>query len=190
MAIDGTTKPAGYTPRLNTIQAVEYALGPFHFTDLILNSFVVGTIPSGASLAFGAQIYNWPDVVSGSARVSVLETFMNIRLSGSGVVQTDTPEVGIGSVVASGAVATLSGTFEDYVDGGAAGGNLFGGQDGAIPTDIASDQFMKGSLTTVKPFIRTGTSPDVFLNVADAWAVNANGTLTCSGRIYIRWIGS
>lgn len=173
---------AGVVAAPTTQLAVEYGQGPWHLTKIIFTGFAVGAAPSGASLGFGAKIYTWPVDYS----VMVEDVSICGSLSSTASVKTDTPEVGIGTVVASGVIATLSGTFENLVDGGAAGGTI---DADAVAPDVNGTVFQKASLTTARPVIQKtgGAARDLFLNLADAWAASANGNVTFTGDVMIRW---
>jgi len=89
--------------------------------------------------------------------------------------------MGLGSVIATGTVAVLSGTatFEDYITGqtvsdcaGTTVRKALGATSG-IGTGIALNQ--------------VGDVKDVFLNVADGWNAGVTGDLTATGRIVLSW---
>lgn len=159
------------------VTAKEYGDGYDHVTVLTLADVAVGTITGSTNEAFGALIYTFP------AGVHVHEvTYMTVGLTTAGTTTTDTPDVGIGSVIGTGAVSVLSGTatFEDYVTGQTAG-------------DCA------GTATTAGPLgatagVLTGISLNkaadvkaVHINCADGWAAGATGALTADGTVVIKW---
>jgi hypothetical protein len=170
-----------------TVVATEKAVGDAHVTELTLTAFSVGTIGDAASKGIGAKIYTLP-----AGAIVVEDASIVGGLTADADVVTDTPEVGIGTVVASGVIATLSTTAEDIVDGGAAG--YVGGD--AIAPDVNGTVFYKGRTFTTPVMIKTsgGKSHDLFLNVADGWA-NVDlvgppvytGVLTFTGTITLRW---
>lgn len=179
----GAIAAAGSVPG-STVVATEYGQGDFHATRLDLTAFVVGTSGDNANLAFGAKIYTFP-----AGDIAVHDATLSGGLTAAISVTTDTPEVGIGTVVATGAAATLStGTWENIMDGGA---TLAGIGDGvSVAPDVAGTRFHKRALSTVKPFIKVtgGLAHDVFLNVADGWAdVTAAGAVTFTGTIWLYW---
>jgi hypothetical protein len=179
-----TTTNVGTVTTPATTTAAEYGDGVDHLTVLTLTDFVVGTSGDNASLGFGAKFYTWP---VGPAILCDAVTIAG-GLTAAISVTTDTPEVGIGSVVATGAVATLStATWENYVDGGAAGGT---GDADTVAPDVAGTAFYKCNLSTVRPIIQPtgGLARDLFLNVADGWAdVDAAGAVTFTGVITLKW---
>jgi hypothetical protein len=148
---------------------------------LTLTNFAVGTIADNAALAFGAKFFTLPAGAILVESVSIVGA-----LTGAVSVTAQTPEVAIGSTVGTGASATTSGTMEDYIDGGAAGGI---GGDSTAP-DIAGGTFYKSALFTNPVLVKTsgGKSHDMFLNVAATWAdVAATGAMTFTGVITVRW---
>lgn len=176
--------PAGGTVGASTVVASEYGNGVDRLTVLTLTSFLIGTSGDNANLALGAKFYTWPTGVNILVESAALSGGVTAAIS----VTTDTPEVGIGSVVATGAAATLTtGTWENIMDGGASGSSV---DAAAVAPDVAGTVFHKKSLTTVTPIIKAsgGAARDLFLNVADGWAdVTAAGAVTFTGKIILKW---
>jgi hypothetical protein len=179
---DGTS---GTVTTAATTVAVESGNDVDHFTKLTMTGFVIGTSGDGTNLAIGAKFYTFP---AGDIVVKDMVIFGKFTAAMS--VTTDTPEYGVGSVIGSGAVTTLSTTMEDYIDGGAAGG-VIGGT--AVLPNVAGDTFvLKGMLaaSTMGVWIKTtaGLSHDLFLNVADGWTdVTAAVPVTFTGTITFNW---
>ena len=107
-------------------------------------------------------------------------TYQSVGFTGGGTVDADTPDVGIGSVIATGAVSVLGGTatFEDYITGSAA-------------ADCSGTALVVGPVGAVAG-IHTGISLNkaadvkaVHLNVADTWA--GADTMTATGTVVIKW---
>jgi hypothetical protein len=96
---------------------------------------------------------------------------------------TGTPELGVGSTVGTGASATLSGTMEDYMEGGVKG--MGGGSIGT--TDVSgATTIIKGS--TVGHVGLAADGHDMYLNFAGAWPdITAAGDVTATGSIWIKW---
>lgn len=131
-----------------------------------------------------AKFYTWPTGLNILVEWAAISGGITAAIS----VTTDTPEVGIGTVVASGANATLTtATWENLIDGGASGSSV---DAAAVAPDVAGTVFHKKSLTTVTPIIKAsgGAARDLFLNVADGWAdVTAAGAVTFTGKIILKW---
>ena len=167
-----------------TTSVVEYGNAIEHMTVLTMTNFAIGTSGDNASLGIGAKFYTWPTGVN----ILVEEVALSGGITAAISVTTDTPEVGIGTVVASGAVATLTtATWENLMDGGASGSSV---DAAGVAPDVAGTVFHKKSLTTVTPIIKAtgGAARDLFLNVADGWAdVTAAGAVTFTGKILIEW---
>jgi hypothetical protein len=154
-----------------------------YVSTLTLDAFAVGTSGDNASLALGAQIFEFP-----AGPILVTGADLKGGVTAAISVTTDTPEIGLGTVQASGANATLSTTTEDIIDGGAAG--YIGGI--AICPDVAGGLVAKGMLATSKSGVYIATSGGkahtVFLNVADGWAdVTAAGAVTFTGTVVLTW---
>lgn len=157
------------------VTAVHYGEGYHHTTVLTLTDVAIA-IAAAADEGNGALIYTFP------AGVHIHEvSYMSVALQGGGTVNADTPDIGIGSVIASGANALLSAvgaTSEDYITG-----------------QTAAD--CNGTATVVGPLgatagILTGISLNaaadvkaVYLNVADGWA--GTDTVAATGTVVLKW---
>lgn len=106
-------------------------------------------------------------------------TYMDVTLQGTGTVDTDTPDVGIGSVIATGAVATLDGTptFEDYITGQTA-------TDCNGTATVAQLGATAGLMTGIS-LNAVGDVKALYLNVADTWA--GADTITATGTVTLQW---
>lgn len=170
----GTVTTAG------TTVAEEQGNGIWHTTKLTLTAFAVGTSDDNASLAIGAEVYTFP-----TGTILVENTSIVGGVTAAISVTTNTPEVGLGTTIGTGAAATLTTTMEDLMDGGA--GST--GSDNVAP-DVAGGTLYKASNFTAPILIKTtgGKAHKLFLNVAAAWAnVTAAGAVTFTGVITVRW---
>ena len=179
-----TTTNVGTVTTASTTVAEEHGDAISHFTKLTMTNFVVGTGADNASLGIGAKFYTFP-----AGTIIVRDATLVGGTTLAADVTTGSPEVGIGTVIASGAVSVLSGTatFEDIIDGNASatGGDTTGNLTGA-----AIYKNSDGS-TRDSVLIKTtgGKARDLFLNVAVAWPNSTTGTLavTFTGVITIKW---
>lgn len=130
------------------------------------------TISGAGSHAVGALIYTFP---AGDFVVDALA--ISLSLQGGGVVDADTPDVGLGSVIATGAVALLSGTptFEDY----------FTGQTFADVDGTASDVALLAVSPAGERLVLAASAHTLHLNIADGWA--GADTILASGTVTIFW---
>lgn len=147
-----------------------------HYGDGISNTAVITlaavdlTIGDNADLAAGALIYTLPAGV-----VSVHRATMNVAISATDVAnQSDTPELGLGTVIGTGAVAVLGGTatFEDILAGTAA-------------ADANGTDLLVAVNTPLA--IASGSAHTVHLNIADGWADGTDQTATASGTVVIEY---
>lgn len=162
------TVPAGVT-------AVHYGNGSHITTVLTLANVDLGAIAGAGAAATGALIYTFP------AGVHVHEvSYMSVGVVGDLAVQADTPDIGIGSVVASGAVDVLGGTatFEDYITGQTL--NDVNGTAEVVMTVATA-----GALTGIS-LNAAGDVKAVHLNIADTWAA-ASAALLASGTVVLKW---
>jgi len=167
-----TTKNVG-TKSDSVASVVEYGDAKFHVTEIAISSAHFADIPGGADLALGQLLYTFP-----TGAIVVKGAYMNIALNESdGNITADTPDVGIGTTVASGVVNVLGGT--------AAFENILTGQ---TATDCDSTYTTK-TLALADPLeIETGGDKTVYLNVADGWAASGEDALEYVGTVVIEWV--
>jgi len=91
-----------------------------------------------------------------------------------GNITADTPDVGLGTTIASGAVAVLGGT--------AAFENVLTGQTFTDCDGTAEDATV-GTQLVVEP----GDSHALYLNVADGWAADGDAGAVVSGQVVVNW---
>lgn len=131
---------------------------------------VLPDIAGGANLAVGKLLYTFP---AGAIRVTA--TKMSVAITQTdGAITADTPDVGIGTTIASGAVALLSGT--------AAFENILTGQTAADCNGTATVKTVDTSLV-----IESAGAHTVYLNVADGWAATGDDAAILSGTVTIHW---
>ncbi len=160
-----------------TVVAEEFGDGIHHQTILTLTDHIVGAPGAGANLAIGSKVYTFP------AGVQAHKTSrFNLGLAVGGV-DTDTPDVGLGSVIGVGAVATLNGTatFEDYITGQTWTATCDGTLQACAPLGATA------GINTGISLNDTGNVKDIFLNAADGWNAGVTGNLTVSGTIILNW---
>lgn len=155
------------------VTAVEYGDGKTHQTVLTIAS-VLPAIAGGASLGVGKLLYTLPAgahiIESAYMSVAIQQTEENIT--------ADTPEVGLGTVIASGAVAVLSGTgtFEDIITG-------------QVAADCDGTATVKTAIPTaaVPLVIEAAGAKTVHLNVADGWAASGDAAAVITGTVVLNW---
>jgi len=150
--------------------AVEYGDGHFHKTVLTIDT-AFGAIVGGTNLGLGKSIYTLP-----AGAVGVKISYMDITLDeADGNITTDTPEVGIGNIVAVGAVTDLStpATFENVITGTAAADC-----DGTATVLGVVDQPLS---------VAVAGSHELFLNIAAAWTAGGETALSVTGTVILEW---
>lgn len=162
-----------------TVSFNEYSTGGDLLIVLTLTNFIVGTIPAAnAALAVGAALYTFP---AGDQHLETAFSFWGLALTlpSTGVACN----TALGSVVGSGAVATLAGTAtfmdrltQQAITSAAGGGTAVNagpiGATAGIQTGIA----LNG----------TGAVKTVYLNAAGTFATGNAGSLLANGQIYIK----
>lgn len=188
VAVDATTWAAfGVMPQVAQFGtagtgavAAEYSAdGIHHTTVLTLTDFAVGTVSDNAAKCVGGLLYTLP---AGACIVESAQ-FIDVALTLDADVQSDTPELGIGTAQGSG------------------GANATLGADAAAAEDIGPQSTAWSAVDgTTKDYttLPTGSAPQIiesgdahtlYLNAAATWADTSSGTLalTADGTIIINW---
>lgn len=170
----GLKTSAGVGTAASGTTAVEYGDGRLHQTILTVAT-TLPAIAGGANLGVGKLLYTLP------AGAQVIESaYMSIAITQTEAhINADTPDVGLGTVIASGVVATLDGTatFE----------NILTGQTAANCTGTAT---VKTAKATASPFELVREAADaktIYLNVADGWAASGDAAALLTGTVVINW---
>jgi hypothetical protein len=171
--VDSSSRPisyAGYGTAASGSTAVEWGTTRKHHTILTVNT-TLGAIAGGASLGLGKLLYTFP---AGAIRINSVR--MSIAITQTQAhINADTPDVGLGTVVASGAVATLDGTatFENILTGQTA-------------TNCTGTATVKTAACTL--CIESADSVRVvYLNVADGWAASGDAAAILTGTVALDW---
>lgn len=161
--------PAG-TPATG-FTAVEGGFGAFHRTTLTINT-TLGAIAGGAALALGKLAYTLP----AGAKI-VKSAYGSIILDElDGNITADTPDVGLGTTLASGANALLS-------TAGATTEDILTGQTAADCNGTATVKTVANQIKVIE----TGDAHTIYLNVADTWAAGGEAACPVTGTIVLEW---
>lgn len=150
--------------------AVEYGDGRNHITVLTVST-TLPAIAGGANLGVGKLLYTMP---AGACVIRSAKMSMAITQT-QGNITADTPDGGLGSVIASGVVATLDGTatFEDILTG-----QTFNDCNGTAEVKTVANQPM---------VMETGAAHTVHFNVADGWAASGDAAAILAGTVILDW---
>ncbi len=169
----------GSTPSsISTITFNEYGDGRDITTVLTLNNFVVGTLAgAGAALGMGNIVYTFP----AGQHLELVYGFSNLSLTAAGTAVN--ADVGLGSVIATGAVSVLSGTatFENRLTGQTIGTDPAGG------TAVSALLGATAGIGTGISLNVAASVKNVFLNAAGTWNANNTGSLLANGVITLKW---
>lgn len=149
--------------------AAEAGNAVYHRTTLTVDT-VLPAIAGGANLGVGVLAYTFPAgrivIHASSIDLAIQQTEENIT--------ADTPEIGLGTTIASGAVAVLSGT--------AAFENILTGQ-------VAADCDGTPTLKTLATVLVLEAADDhtVHINVADGWAADGDAAAALTGSVVLVW---
>jgi len=151
------------------VTAVEYGDGFMHTTKLTIDT-TLGAIAGGAALGLGKLLYTLPAgtqfIVNAYMEVAITQTQDHIT--------ADTPDVGLGTALAEGVIATLDGTaaFESLITGQTAADC-----DGTATQAAALVAEIRGA----------AADKTVYLNVADTWAASGDEAALLTGTVVLVW---
>ncbi len=150
--------------------ATEHGDG-FNNTTILTVNTVLPAIAGGEDLSVGKLLYTLPAgaIVINSAYMSmgITQTEANI--------DADTPDVGLGTSLASGANALLS--------DGMGTENLLTGQTAANCTGTATLKTVADQVLVIE----AGADHTVYLNAADGWAADGDAAAILAGTVVIHW---
>jgi hypothetical protein len=142
-------------------------------TSLVVGSRTVDTV-TGAALGLGSLIYTFP---AGDILINGATATMTATPSGA-TLDTDQPYMGIGTVVASGAVADLTGTatFDSIVEQDQVNAAF----SGAVAKTALNTTY------SATPILAAGAHT-VYLNIADTWAAQDAALALAASSVIINW---
>jgi len=148
---------------------VEYGDGVFHQSVITVDT-TLGDIAGGAELGLGKLVYTLP-----AGALDVKSTYMSMALTQTdGNITADTPDVGIGTTIASGA--------HDLLSEVAGSENMLTGQTAGDCNGTATVKHLATS-----KIVATGDDHTVYFNVADDWAASGDDACAIAGTIIIEW---
>jgi len=157
------------------VSILEFGDGFNHVTRIDLGTGVFPSITGDTAQAVGLLVYTFPTGV-----IYIDAIHMDVAIDGVTAIQGDTPDVGLGTVIASGAVSVLGGTatFEDWINGIAAAD--------ANGTNTDTTTIPNVSSLIV---LEAGETHAVHFNAADLWddASGGDSSPDLSGQIWIAW---
>ena len=163
---------------VSTVAVQEYGTAKNRTTVLTLTNFIIGAVPGAGALAIGNIVYAFP---AGQH----FEQFYSFSALAHTIPGTAVSvNTALGSVIASGAVATLAGTatFMDRLTQQAITTAAGGGAAVSAQT-MATAGFGTGIANNVAASVK-----NVFLNGAGTWNANNAGNLLANGVIILQWV--
>ena len=161
-ASSGITKGSGSL----ISEAYEYGVGPFRRTILKTGVSLTKNIASDAAEGFGQKLYTFPEglIVPIGGKIEVTSTCETGLSATAG-------EVGLGTVIATGAIATLgagAATMEDIMEGTTIANHVAAT---ALAIDEANLSVVFGTQGATAPGVLdgSGTAKAVHFNVASTW---------------------
>lgn len=141
-----------------------------HVTTLTVQS-ALPAIAGGANLAVGKLLYTFP-----AGPIVVHAAYMSVGVTQTqGNINADTPDIGLGTTIGSGAVAVLGGT--------AAFENILTGQTAANCTGTATVKTVGDQVLVIE----AAGNHTVYLNVADGWAASGDTGALINGTVTLHW---
>jgi len=156
------------TPATGTLSVVETGVDQDRITTIDIADLVL-IATTNANKGDGKLLYTLP-----AGNVIITRATIALGIVGTAALNVaDTPDLGLGTVVASGAVAVLSGTgtFENILTG-----QTVSACDGTV--QLAS---VASTLT-----IAAAAAHTIYLNIADGWA-GVDAGMKATGRVVIEW---
>lgn len=169
---DDTHATGNGTVGATTVVATEFGDGHNHVTKLVLTATVV-TVGDNAALAVGVLIYTFPTGI-----INIKSAGGTVAMTMADTIKTDTPEVGLGTVIASGANATIGAfgaTGEDITDGI------------AVADTNGTTRLLDSNLGEVPFVVPAASAHTVHLNYADTWANVSTTAATVTGTVWLEW---
>ena len=156
-----------------SVVATEYGDGKHHVTKLVITALsqVVG---DNASLGVGSVIYTFPTGI-----IAIKAAGGSVAITVDFATKTDTPEIGLGTLIASTAIATLgagNAAMEDICDGI------------ATADCNGTARLMDSKLGELTKVMAAADSHVVNLNYADAWVDSSADTgSSVTGTVWLDW---
>lgn len=173
MAPSTMQKNVTSTPRTG-VSVQEFGDGFDHRTVITLTNVAVPDIAGGAALGVGNPLVDLP-----AGECIITSAYMSVAIQqADGNITADTPDVGLGTGIATGSISVLSGTpsFENIITGQTA-------------ADCDGTPTVKTATPTAGSplIIAAGDSHTINLNAADTWAAGGDDNATWSGTVIINW---
>lgn len=167
----------GYAPAGVGLTVQEFCADGYNHTTVISLDGVLSVqqaIAGGASLGVGILLYTLPVGIQ-----VINSSFFSVATTQTtGHITANTPDTGLGTVIASGAVAVLDGTatFENI-------------STGVATDDCNGDPLEVAALPTAgTPFIvAVGAAHTVYFNQAFAWSASGDPGALLSGYVVLNW---
>ncbi len=143
----------------------------FQHTTTLTVSSTLPAIAGGAALSVGKLLYTFP-----AGAIIVNAAYMSMGITQSEAhIDADTPDVGLGTVIAAGANALLSDTSgaENILTGQTAGDCL-----GTAAVKTVANQVL---------VIEASDPHTLYFNVADDWAASGDAAAAIAGTVVINW---
>lgn len=143
----------------------------YNHTSIITVNTTLGAIAGGAALALGKLIYTLP-----AGAIVMKETYMSLAITQTqGHINANTPDIGLGTTLASGANATLAAV-------GAATTNI-------LAKNVAANCTGTATVDVNSPAtgIIAANDHTIYVNVAASWAASGDAAALLTGSVILHW---
>lgn len=171
------TSGVGTVASADGLSVIEQGAGGFHRTILLFDAYSLTTTDNGTGgHAGGAKVYDFPQGYLAIHGVS--QNWSLVTVDGTGLTNVAALEIGIGTTVATSAMATLTGTAEDIVTG-----KTF-----TLSSSLSALHQFLGSVSGSQALDGSVTAKDAFLNVSCSVATaDEDGTIVLTGTVIVEW---
>jgi hypothetical protein len=170
MLTTGTTNANLGTVNTGTSVTTDITDGSRHTTTLSVST-TLPAIAGGAALGVGKLLYTFP-----AGNIRIHSAYMSLAITQTQAhINADTPDVGLGTTIASGVNSLLSAV-------GAAAENFVTGQTAANCTGTASTKTVGMNLV-----IESADDHTLYANAAATWAASGDAAALLTGTVVIEW---
>lgn len=176
-AFVGAPSDFGVVATTAGLTVCEMGDGAFHRTVFIFDAYSLATTDNGtAGAGGGAKIYDFPQ--GHVAILGVSQDWTLVTVDGTGLTNTAALEIGVGTTVATSAMASLTGTAED----------LIAGLTFTLSSSLSAVNQFGSSVSAGQNVDGSTTAKDAYLNLTCSVATStANGTAVLTGVVTLLW---
>lgn len=172
-----STGGAGAVVTADGLSVLELGDGAVHKTVLLFDGYSLATTDNGTGgHGGGAKVYDFPQGLIAITGAS--QNWETITVDGTGLPNDVDFDIGVGTTVATSAMASLTGTTVDIVSK----------DDLTMSTSLSAVNQFQGTVSAGAYIDGSATAKDAYLNVSATVATaDGDGTLTLTGTVIVTW---